>query len=142
MSAWRTWSGLSRRERVLLVQAGALVGTVRVALWVLPSRWIIKYVTQLAGESAMRRPPSGHLRDVLWAVEAASRRMPDASCLTQAVTALLLMRRHGYAARFCVGVARAPGGTLDAHAWLERDGAIVIGRMAQPFVRLPDLART
>lgn len=142
MSAWRTWSGLSRVERVLLAQAGALVGTVRVALWVLPSRWIIKYVTRLAGNDAVRRPPSAQLPEVLWAIEAAARRVPDATCLTQAVSALLLLRRHGYAARFCLGVARTKTGALDAHAWLERDGKVVIGRMARPFARLPDLART
>lgn len=144
MSPWRTWLRLSGSERGLLLTGSVLVLSVRVALWVLPSRWIIRFVTKLASPPVplSANAKRGNEQQILWAVDAASRRIPDASCLTQAIAALLLMRRHGYTARFCVGVARAPGGALDAHAWLERDGRVLIGRMAQPFVRLPDLART
>jgi hypothetical protein len=65
--------------------------------------------------------------------------VPGASCLTQAIAGLLLLRRHGYAARFCVGVARGAAGDVCAHAWLEREGKVVIGGPAQIFTRLPDL---
>lgn len=148
---------MSPGERSLLVAACVRVLVVRVALWVLPSRWIIRYVKRLA---APVPPLSGsiglvrlsaqterkHTRvspgEIVWAVDAAGRRMPDASCLTQAVAALLLLRRHGYEAQFCVGVARGKSGSLDAHAWLERNGRVLIGRSNQSFVKLPDLARS
>lgn len=166
MSAWNTWSRLSGAERFLLIQAVALVAAVRVTLWVMPSRWIVRAVQRLVGgetpsavrhpPSAVRRPPSdertpaeraraeggGRTADgVVWAVSAASRRIPDATCLTQAVAALLLLRRAGHDARFVVGVARGGSGALEAHAWLERDGKVIIGRTPQMFVRFPDLAR-
>lgn len=141
VSVLRTWSGLSRAERGLLVAAVWRIALVRVALWVLPSGWIVRYVTRLSAKGAVRHRPSGRIEGILWAVAAASRRIPDASCLTQAIVALLLLRRHGYSAQFCVGVAHDAGG-FRAHAWLERDGRVLIGRMSQPFTRLPDLART
>ena len=34
------------------------------------------------------------------------------------------------------------GGSLDAHAWLERNGRVLIGQTRQAFVRLPNLAST
>ena len=144
MSIWRTWSRMSASERGLLLEACVRVFGVRMALWVLPSSWIIRYVKRL---SAPTRTPTLHIHtrvtpgEVVWAVDAASRRLPDATCVTQAVSALLLLRRYGYDAQFCVGVARGENGKLDAHAWLERDGRVVIGRSRQPFVRLPDLSR-
>ena len=144
MSIWRTWSSMSPAERGLLVAACVRVAVVRMALWVLPSRWIIRYVKRLSADSGAR--VAGPLRtrvtpgEIVWAVDAASRRFPDASCVTQAVSALLLLRRYGYEARFCVGVARSKDGSLDAHAWLERDGRVLIGRTRHAFVRLPDMA--
>ncbi len=145
MSVWRTWSRMSRAERGLLLEACVRVFLVRTALWMLPSRWIIRYVKRL---SAPSRTPTLHFHtrvtpgEIVWAVDAASRRLPDATCVTQAVSALLILRRYGYDAQFCVGVARNKNGSLDAHAWLERGGRVVIGRSTQPFVRLPGLART
>ena len=145
MSIWRTWSRMSASERGLLLHACVRVFAVRTVLWVLPSRWIIRYVKRLSTPS---RTPTLHAStrvtpgEIVWAVDAASRRLPDATCVTQAVSALLLLRHHGYDARFCVGVARSKNGSLAAHAWLERGGRVLIGRSDQKFVRLPDLART
>jgi hypothetical protein len=137
---------MSPSERGLLVGACARVFAVRVALWVLPSKWIIRYVKRLSAPKTPRpdalpvqtRVTPG---EIVWAVDAASRRFPDATCVTQAVSALLLLRRHGYEAQFCVGVARSEDGSVKAHAWLERAGRVLIGRTNQEFVRLPEMAR-
>ena len=139
---------MSAAERGLLLSACVRVFAVRMLLWVLPSRWIVRYVQRLSTPQVERRSPAGpvHPRvspgEIVWAVDAASRRLPDATCVTQAVSALLLLRRHGYEARFCVGVARSENGSLVAHAWLERGGRVLIGRSNQKFVRLSDMART
>jgi hypothetical protein len=46
----------------------------------------------------------------------------------------LLLHRHGYASRVQVGVAHTPEGAVEAHAWVEHEGRILIGA-------LPDLVR-
>jgi hypothetical protein len=140
MSAWRTFAALSGRERALLVAAGVVVAGVRAALILLPSRLIIRYISRLGAHTNEREPHTVPLSEVIWAVEAVTRRLRGSSCVTESVSALLLLRRHGYAARFCVGVARGPRGDFQAHAWLEREGRTVIGRRVQQYVRLPDLA--
>jgi hypothetical protein len=141
MSVWRTFGALAASERAVLLRALATVITVRAALWLLPSPTIVRSVSRLAAGPEPRRARDVPLDRLVWAIQAAARRVPGASCLTQAIAGLLLLRRHGYAARFCVGVARGAAGDVRAHAWLERDGKVVIGGGGgvQVFTRLPDL---
>ena len=77
---------------------------------------------------------------LLWAVRAASRRLlPQRPCLTQALTARLLLGRRGARpTTLQIGVARDGPTSLAAHAWLERDGTVLAGGAASPdqYVRL------
>jgi hypothetical protein len=86
------------------------------------------------GPSGPARLTPAAERRLLWAVGAVSRRLlPARPCLTQALAAQALLRwRGGRAARLQIGVARAPDGRLRAHAWLERDGRVLIGGDASP----------
>jgi hypothetical protein len=63
---------------------------------------------------------------IAWAVRAVSRYVPGATCLTQALAARSLLAAEGTASRLQLGMARIDG-RPQAHAWLESDGAIVIG---------------
>jgi hypothetical protein len=128
--------------RGLLLQAGAIVLAVRVVLWVLPSATIVRIVRRVSDARAReKRAPRPPVERVTSAVEAVSRRIPQATCLTQALSAQLLLRRFGYDSRLCLGVARSPRGQFRAHAWLERDGAVVIGGAeSSAFTRLPALS--
>jgi hypothetical protein len=69
------------------------------------------------------------------AVSAVARRIPGATCLTQALALDLLLRRRGVVARLVVGVSNR-GERFGAHAWLEYEGRVLIGgdvRHYQPF---------
>ena len=133
--------GLFETGRGLLLLAAPVVIAVRIVLWVLPSATILRIVRRLGTMRAPRaRPSRPPAERVTWAVEAVSRRIPKATCLTQAVSAQLLLRQFGYDSNLCLGVARSPRGEFSAHAWLERDGSIVIGGAeAAVFTRLPAL---
>lgn len=45
------------------------------------------------------------------------------SCLRRAAVLTLLLRRSGHDARVVIGVRRADGGALEAHAWIACDGS-------------------
>lgn len=138
----RTFLSLSRAERGALLAAIPVVLTIRVALWVLPSRAIVRLTRRVGAWSRRPLPRGGVPADVAWAVDAVGRRVPRASCLTQALAAQLLLLRRGVDSELCLGVARDPGGDFRAHAWLERQGRIVFGgQESRVFTRLPDLAR-
>jgi hypothetical protein len=93
------------------------------------------------GKHAGREPPADlPATRVAWAVRAASRRIPGASCLTQAVAARLLLARYGHHALLRIGVRRDERGGFEAHAWAEVDGwPVVGGRDVGHYRRLPDL---
>jgi hypothetical protein len=64
---------------------------------------------------------------LIWAVTAASRYVPGATCLAQALAAQVLLGRTGYPARLRIGVAKGEERKFEAHAWVESQGRVVIG---------------
>ncbi len=53
--------------------------------------------------------------------------VPAATCLTQALTAQTVLSRRGHDSRLRIGVAKDTQGNLEAHAWVECDGTVVVG---------------
>ena len=117
-----------------------VVVAVRLALLVLPFRWVRARVeTQRPGWRSSGRVPA---RQWAWAVGVVARRIPWASCLTQALALQWLLAREGQSARIHLGVAKRVARGFEAHAWLESGGEILIGgdesleRFA-PILKLP-----
>ena len=128
-------------ELGLFMAALPVVAAVRLALWLLPSRTILLLVRRFESLSrADTARPRISVPRIVWAVEAVSRRVPGATCLTQALSAKLLLWCLGQQAQLCLGVARTSTGAFRAHAWLERHGRPLLGGAGiQSFVRLPEL---
>ncbi len=88
--------------------------------------------------------PPAQLGRVGWAVHAAARRIPGASCLTQACALYYLMTRAGYEPHIRIGVARNAGGGFESHAWLEYRGRVMLGDIGDldrfaPILTIPAL---
>jgi hypothetical protein len=125
LKAIRRLLALDRGARSLLLQAWVRVVTVRAALWLLPFRVVHAAVTARAQRVA---PPPGQPVDrIVWAVVAASRRVPRATCLTRAFAGTLLLAANGHAASPRLGVAKAGEGRIRAHAWIECGGQTLLG---------------
>lgn len=58
-----------------------------------------------------------------------------ATCLPQALALQSLLQQHGVPAQLRLGAARAPGGRIAAHAWVEHAGVVLGADVAQytPF---------
>lgn len=116
----------SRAEQRLLVAALGWVVCIRTGLWLLPFR-ILRPAVERAG-----RKPRSEVTDeqfaaqIKWAVSNASRFIPRATCVTQALAAQMLLARRGFASEVCYGVGRQEGRII-AHAWLESGGRAIIG---------------
>ena len=127
---------LHKRDRQLLVSAALLLGTIRLGLWLLPFQTLRRFlagITQTADD--LHSTAQVTVDKVVWAVAVASRYMPGgAKCLARALATQVLLGRRGYQAQLRIGVAKNEKGQLEAHAWLESQGRIVIGG-------LKDLAR-
>ncbi|CAN5849269.1 hypothetical protein BH23DEI1_BH23DEI1_23320 [soil metagenome] len=122
-------------ERRLLVEALSLVVRVRVALWLLPFRRVRRmFATERHVRTATGGPPPRSEQEAIGrAVRRAGSVVPDASCLTQAFAGRIMFARRGGTSLLRIGVAKEAA-KLEAHAWVEIDGRVVIGE-------LPDLAR-
>ena len=120
---WR----LSSAERGLLLNAGLLLAVYRVALWVLP--WHRLAVSRPSpGPSRTTRVSVERLE---WAVRTARRPIPRATCLTQALALDHLLARAGYESSIHIGVAKAPGGGFEAHAWVEHGGVTLLSSASE-----------
>lgn len=67
---------------------------------------------------------------IVWAVSASARRLPGTTCLPAALVLHRLLRAAGHESELHIGVAHEGGG-LAAHAWIARDGEVLIGEEAQ-----------
>ena len=122
---------LSTRERTLLVQATILLAVARIGLRTLPFatlRNILSKLSTIGTHSGGRMSDNRVGKQVVWAVDTVGRHLPlIGTCLTQALAAHVLLSRSGLQSDLRIGVTRDPNGKFVAHAWLEKQGAILIG---------------
>lgn len=83
--------------------------------------------------------PQAVLDRCAWALTRASRIVPGASCLTQALAGQWLLARLGFASQVAVGVRPEGQGSLAAHAWLTSSGRVVVGGTAEDLTRFTRL---
>lgn len=134
---------LSSAERSLFFRALAIVAVIRVGLRLVPFRILRKWLEHFRGSPQL----SGGLdrqriRQVAWAVEAASRRLAGTTCLPQGMATHLLLGRLGQQSELRLGVALKPGGQLEAHAWVEVEGRVVSGGAVTGFGRFVPLRQS
>ena len=129
-------------ERRMFFSAVLLVPLIRIGLWVLPFRLMQSWVNRIGNlENASARLDRHTSRQVAWSVEAASRRIPRATCLTQGLATQILLGRLGQRAELRLGVARRENGQLEAHAWVETQGRIITGDAVEGFNRYVPLKK-
>ena len=136
------FSNLTSSERRLLVSALFRLVAIRVGMWVIPLRVLLRRLHKMAVErdrlsGSNPLPPER----IAWAIRVASRYLPGTmNCLVQALDAQSMLARRGHLARVRIGVAKDEGGQLKAHAWVECEGKIVIGGVGMSqYTALPYL---
>lgn len=115
-------------DRSLLIYSALLLAGVRLGLWLLPFRSMRRLLVKLnrdRHDSQAVEPAT--IDRVSWAVTVASRYIPKATCLTQALATKVLLCHRGQPAVLRIGVMRSNRGEFLAHAWIESNGKVVIG---------------
>jgi hypothetical protein len=122
---------LPASDRALLLQSTILLLAIRAGLATVRFATLRNGLSKLCSGVAARHPAVANGVDkerVIWAVEAIGRRMPSVgTCLTQALAAYVLLARRGHHSNLRIGVTRDRKGEFVAHAWLEKDGTVLIG---------------
>ena len=113
----------------MLPRLAMLVAGIRVALWTLSFATLQRLLKQRALAALFPRNLAElPVARLAWAVETTSRRIPDATCLTQALALQFLLTRAGRPSALRIGVARSGARGFQAHAWVECEGRTLIDR--------------
>ncbi len=128
MSAFTKFWRLDSQEKRLQLRATALLAVVS-----LESRLTVKGhsgVKNFFSAGVVSRPsrqPTKPPEMIARAVTRSARYVPGATCLVQAITLCRLLQREGHDSVLQVGVKPPSAGRLQAHAWVECGGEIILG---------------
>ena len=133
--------GHSFMEYWMVLKALLVVMTIKVLLRFFSFEKVVKLTDRKPSAPKMKKaaPIDRYTSQIVRAVRAVARRfLGDKPCLPQALAVKYLLARAGKASDLRIGVIKNAENNLDAHAWLEVDGDVIIGgrRMSQSFVKL------
>jgi hypothetical protein len=116
-------------DRRILLKAVLLLWAVRLGLWILPFQRLRDLLSKRKpGRLAVKRHSEmARVEKITRGVRLMSRYVPAATCLAQALVTVTLLEEAGCPACLRIGVARSNEGKLEAHAWVESLGKVVIG---------------
>ncbi|MCW5960595.1 MAG: lasso peptide biosynthesis B2 protein [Pyrinomonadaceae bacterium] len=126
----KKFAELPKAEKTLSFKAFLIVGLVRTGLWLAPSRLVHKLIAALGNpNNELIYPKPDEIAAIVRWVRIAGKRIPRASCLTQAIAVLILFRLRRRFADLKFGVAKTGPADLEAHAWLEVNGKVILGKV-------------
>jgi Transglutaminase-like superfamily len=136
MQQLRKFFHLSLNNRRLLLNTVILLNLIRFGLWLVPFQNLRRFLALISQPRRQAHPLV--INQIIYAVELSSRYAPGgAKCLARALTTQVLMSRHGLSAELQIGVAKAEKGGLQAHAWIEHNGNIVMGNLPELAIYTP-----
>ena len=117
---------LPLHEKSLLIRSWILLGLIRLGLRLLPFITLKNFLAKIGPILAEGK---GRFSDeqLAWAIGVSSTYLPKVTCLVQALALHLLLQQAGYQTFLHIGVDSGIGGRLEAHAWVESQGRILIG---------------
>jgi hypothetical protein len=130
---YRRFASLGRSDQRLVLETALALALCWAGLRVLGFRTLLRIrdrYTPIAAPSPSDAP-ARIIDRVRWALTAMAARFPSATCLVQALAGDTLLRRRGIACQLRLGVrpGATSGGSIEAHAWIECDGAVAIGHI-------------
>ena len=119
------------RQLLTLGRVVVLLWYYRLALWLLPFRRVTRWAEHATAHSrahstVLPEASTREQRRVARKVERASAFVPHATCLVRVLAAAHLFAVQGKRSQIVIGVRRRTGG-IEAHAWLESGGQVVVG---------------
>jgi len=120
-------------ERGLLMEAFVFLCLIRIAVLLVPFQRIAGFLGLIAQETPAMQSSAEQktaATSIGWAVRAAAYRIPWAGqCLSQALAAMMMLKRRGISCVLYLGVAKDLNGqeSLAAHAWLTCGDVFVTG---------------
>ena len=130
MKKFRSFFSLPFAEKLLLGESLFLVAFIGLILRIVPFTFLKKSLAARLAARAKQKPVNWkQINLIVRSVRSVSRFLPFATCLPQALAAMFLMKSKGQNSELKIGVAKDEKQNFKAHAWLEINGRIIIGKL-------------
>lgn len=122
------------RYKKMLAGAFLMLALLRFALFCLPYRKVRRFVAQTPRRRGRGRiDMQAYQAKLVWAIQLAGRYLlGHKPCLPQALAVQWFLLRQGVATDLNIGVQKDAAQGISAHAWIERDGQVIIGGTLSP----------
>jgi hypothetical protein len=132
---------LPSRDKLVALESLFWVIRIRITLWIFPFPSVQRKVQKNASKY---HPTTEHLISMdrlRIMIMVASRYVPRATCLVQALAGYILFSKYGYQPSIKIGVL-TENGEFEAHAWLEHGKRVVLGESEKDFKTILDIDQT
>ena len=132
------WGKLIRRHHFLLLKTFALLAAIRLTLTFRGYRTVLARIRRIEP----RRQAGIPIDMLAWAVQGMAPFVPQATCLTQALTLRYLAAREGQDCTIRIGVKQKSGEAFEAHAWVMAENVMILGgqeERVESFTPIVDL---
>ncbi len=126
----------SRVDQQLLITTLLTMIIIRLKLWFIPFNHIQGSIEK---SNTNKTANNITVSKLIWTVQAVSNYIPQATCLTKALTAQNLLKKHGYSCLIKIGVGRDTEGKFEAHAWIEYADKVILGESEKEYVPIIDI---
>jgi hypothetical protein len=124
---------LSPTTQSYLLHAAIVILTIKIGLNIFPYSVFKKWYDKLTENTLQKQFADQDFKKATWAIRVVSARWPwRATCLPQALTFKYLHRQDSRL-QLQIGVNKSASGQFQAHAWVEKDGKILIGETPESF---------
>jgi hypothetical protein len=117
-------------QKGLLLEALVLLALARMAVLLLPFRWVARVLGKQEAHTSVQDDPAkaSHIRRIGDMVCKTAKNVPWTSkCLDRAIAAKIMLARRGIPTTVYFGVNNDEKGQLAAHAWLRSGNSYVTG---------------
>ena len=124
---WFKWQNLSGYAKLMFLQAVVVLLLIKTGLTVLPFQTFRRLFHWITETKAMREMSPVKIEETVKAVNRAANVLPFALlCLPRALATKYLLRRVP-SLSLEIGVEINPHKAFEAHAWVEKEGKVIIG---------------
>ena len=121
------WSTSSGKEKVAFIKAAVCLITIKIGLSVLSFSTFRKVFYWFCNSGVTQEASKQKIDTTVWAVDTAANLLPiSLLCLPRALATKYLLRKTP-SLTLEIGVEINPSKAFEAHAWVEKNGSIIIG---------------
>lgn len=135
MTVFTSFKNLNFQKKKLVLNTFFLNYYVRLIIWIFPYTKVRKMTRKMCKRHYNDKT---ELHVLIWAVNVTNRYVFHSTCLTNALTGQILLEQNGYKPKLLIGVIN--NDEFEAHAWLEYDKKVVLGKSEKEFMPLVDMS--